>query len=84
MPKVFDSSTVTVPSLPTLSMASARTSPMAVSAAEMDATWAISVLPSTSLACLAMEATAAVTALSMPRLSDRSGWPRRPRCAAPR
>ena len=44
MPKVLDSSTVTVPSLPTLSMASASTSPMAVSAAEMEATWAISVL----------------------------------------
>ena len=43
MPKVLDSSTVTVPSLPTLSMASARTSPMAASAAEMEATWAISV-----------------------------------------
>ncbi len=67
MPKVFDSSTVTVPSLPTLSMASASTSPMAGSAAEMDATWAISVLPSTSLACSAIDATAASTALSMPR-----------------
>jgi len=41
MPKVFDSSTVTTPSLPTLSMASAMTSPMAGSGAEMDATWAI-------------------------------------------
>ena len=41
MPKVFDSSTVTVPSLPTLSMASAMTSPIEASAAEMVATWAI-------------------------------------------
>ena len=52
MPKVFDSSTVTTPSLPTLSMASAMTSPMAVSAAEMEATWAISDLSSISLAWL--------------------------------
>ena len=50
MPKVLDSSTVTTPSLPTLSMALAMTSPMAGSAAEMDATWAISALSSTSLA----------------------------------
>ena len=68
MPKVLDSSTVTVPSLPTLSMASASTSPMAASAAEFDATWAISVLPPTSVDCLAMFSTAALTALSMPRL----------------
>ena len=66
-PKVLDSSTVTVPSLPTLSMASARVSPIEVSAAEMEATCAISSLPPTSLACLAMSATAAATALSMPR-----------------
>ena len=68
MPKVFDSSTVTVPSLPTLSMASASTSPMAGSAAEIDATWAISVLPSISFDCSAIDATAAATAFSMPRL----------------
>src|SRR5438270_1301964 len=67
MPKVCDSSTVTTPSLPTLSMASAMTSPMAVSAAEMDATWAISDLSSTSLAWDLMLSTAAFTALSMPR-----------------
>ena len=54
MPKVFDSSTVTTPSLPTLSMASAMTSPMAGSAAEMEATWAISLLSSISLAWLLM------------------------------
>src|SRR5947209_104252 len=70
MPKVFDSSMVTTPSLPTLSMASASTSPMAGSAAEMDATWAISDLSSTSLACALMASTAAATALSMPFLSD--------------
>src|ERR1700733_14027107 len=69
MPKVFDSSTVTVPSLPTLSMASASTSPMAGAAAEIDATWAISVLPSTSLDCLARSSTAALTAFSIPRFS---------------
>ncbi len=63
MPKVFDSSTVTTPSLPTLSMASAMTSPMAGSAAEIDATWAISDLSSTSLACDAMDSTAAVDRL---------------------
>ena len=69
-PKVFDSSTVTVPSLPTLSMASARTSPIDASAAEIDATWAISVRESISLACFLMAPTAASTAFSMPRLSD--------------
>ena len=66
MPKVLDSSTVTVPSLPTRSMASASTSPMALSAAEMEATWAISVFESISFACLAMDSTAAVTARSIP------------------
>ena len=69
IPKVLDSSTVTVPSLPTLSMASASTSPMALSAAEMEATWAISVLPPTSLDCLAMLSTTAATAFSIPFLS---------------
>ena len=44
-------------------------SPTEVSAAEMEATWAISVLPSTSLACLARFSTAALTAFSMPRFS---------------
>ena len=69
IPKVLDSSTVTVPSLPTLSMASASTSPMALSAAEMEATWAISVLPPTSLDCLAMLSTTVATAFSMPFFS---------------
>jgi hypothetical protein len=41
-PKVFDSSTVMTPSLPTLSMASATISPISGSLlAEMAATWAI-------------------------------------------
>ena len=69
MPKVLDSSTVTTPSLPTLSMASAMTSPIDVSAAEMAATWAISDFSSISLARSAMEPTAAATAASMPRLT---------------
>ncbi len=69
IPKVFDSSTVTVPSLPTLSMASASTSPMALSAAEMEATCAISVLPPTSLDCFLMLSTAAWTPFSMPFFS---------------
>ena len=68
MPKVFDSSTVTTPSLPTLSRASAITSPIVVSAAEIEATWAISSLDSTSLACALISSTAAITACSMPRL----------------
>ncbi len=38
MPNVLDSSTVTTPSLPTLSMASAMTSPTAGSAADRPAT----------------------------------------------
>ena len=69
MPKVFDSSTVTTPSLPTLSMASAITAPTLGSAAEIDATWAISVLSSISLDWSAMASTAAATAFSMPRFS---------------
>jgi hypothetical protein len=69
MPNVFDSSTVTTPSLPTLSMASARPRRSPESAAEMRATWAISELSSISLACSAMASTAAATAFSMPRLS---------------
>ena len=69
-PKVLDSSTVTVPSLPTLSIASASTSPIEASAAEMAATWAISWRPSTSRDWAPIEATAAATAFSMPRFSD--------------
>src|SRR5438093_11261180 len=69
IPKVWDSSTVTTPSLPTLSMASEITSPIAWSAAEMAATWAISDLSSTSLAWPSIALTTAATALSMPFLS---------------
>ena len=68
VPNVFDSSTVTTPSLPTLSMASAMTSPIDGSAAEMVATLAMSVLSSTSLACDLIDSTAAATAFSMPFL----------------
>src|SRR5262245_15027567 len=68
MPKVFDSSTVMTPSLPTLSRASAIVSPIAVSAAEMLATWAISSLDSTSFDWCLIASTAASTAFSMPRL----------------
>ena len=52
MPKVFDSSTVMTPSLPTLSIASAMISPTVVSAAEMLAVLAICALVSTSFAAL--------------------------------
>ena len=68
MPKVLDSSTVTTPSLPTLSMASEMAWPISLSAAEMDATWAIWSLESTSTASSWILATAASTAASMPRL----------------
>ena len=68
---MFDSSTVTTPSLPTLSMASAISSPISMSLlAEMDATWAICSLDSTSLDSLPRLATAASTPASMPRLRD--------------
>ncbi len=50
MPKVWDSSTVMTPSLPTLSMASEIIPPISVSAAEMEATWAIWPLESVSRA----------------------------------
>src|SRR5687768_9161450 len=67
IPKVWDSSTVTTPSLPTFSRASAMVSPISGSAAEMAATWAISPLPSTSRACFWMASTVTATACSMPR-----------------
>ena len=63
MPKVFDSSTVMTPSLPTLSSASAIVSPIAGSAAEIEATWAISSLDSTSLASFLIDSTAALDGL---------------------
>src|SRR4051812_16750615 len=67
-PKVLLSSTVMTPSLPTLSMASAMSSPIWLSAAEMDAVAAICSLVSTSLAWLSSSAATASTAFSMPRL----------------
>src|ERR671931_1577232 len=69
MPNVWPSSTLTTPSLPTFSMASAMTSPISSSPAEMVATRAIWSLPEISLACLAMLSTTWSTAVSMPRLS---------------
>src|SRR3954452_16864757 len=71
MPNVWPSSTLTTPSLPTFSMASAITSPMSSSPAEMVATRAIWSLPEISLDCEAMFATTSSTAFSMPRLSAR-------------
>ena len=62
------SSTVMVPSLPTLSIASAMISPMVVSQlAETVATCVISSLSLTFLLILASSATTASTALLMPR-----------------
>src|ERR1700734_3282471 len=69
MPNVWPSSTLTTPSLPTLSMASAITSPISSSPAEIVATRAIWSLPDTSLDCEAMLPTTSSTAFSMPRLS---------------
>ena len=70
MPNVWPSSTLTTPSLPTFSMASAITSPISSSPAEMVATRAIWSLPSSSLDCEPMLSTTMSTAFSMPRLSD--------------
>src|SRR3954451_22093545 len=67
MPNVWPSSTFTTPSLPTLSIASAMTSPISSSAAEMAATRAIWSLPAISLDCSRMFSTTASTARSMPR-----------------
>ncbi len=68
MPKVWPSSTLTTPSLPTFSMASAITSPMARSRELMVATRAMSSLPATSLDWAAIWSTTRSTAASMPRL----------------
>ncbi len=65
---MLDSSTLTTPSLPTFSMASAMTSPTARSRAEMVATRAMSSLPEISLEAFLMASTASSTAASMPRL----------------
>src|SRR6266576_571552 len=69
-PKVLLSSTVMTPSLPTLSIASAIISPIAVSPAEMDAVEAICSLVSTSLETLDSSSLTRSTAASMPRLSE--------------
>ncbi len=69
MPNVLDSSTVTTPSLPTLSSASARTSPIVGSAAEIAATLEMSSREPTSLAWSLIASTATTTPFSMPRLS---------------
>src|ERR687893_547111 len=50
-PKVWPSSTFTTPSLPTLSIASAMTSPISRSRDEMEATRAMSSLPEISFDC---------------------------------
>ena len=68
-PNVWPSSTFTTPSLPTFSIASAMTSPISRSRAEMVATRAMSSLPETSFDCDLMSSTTAATARSMPRLS---------------
>ena len=67
--RVFASSTVIVPSLPTLSIASEMMLPISSSLlAESVATWAISSALFTFLESLAMASTTAAEALSMPRL----------------
>ncbi len=67
MPNVWLSSTVITPSLPTLSIASEIIAPISGSAAEIDATLAMSVLSSlTSFDCALIDSTAASTAASMP------------------
>ncbi len=63
------SSTVMTPSLPTFSMASATISPIAGSAAEMAATWAIFSRSLMGTDCSLMAATTASTASSMPFFS---------------
>ena len=70
IPKVWPSSTLTTPSLPTLSMASAMMLPISSSAAEMAATRAICSLPAMSFDCFSRRlSTTWSTAFSMPRRS---------------
>src|SRR5689334_16013900 len=67
--RLFASSTVMTPSLPTFCMASARKRPISVSPfAEIVATWAISSFAVIFLACDLRSSTIASTARSMPRL----------------
>ena len=67
-PKVWPSSTFTTPSLPTLSIESAITSPISRSRAEIVATRAMSSLPEISFDWLLRSSTTWSTAPSMPRL----------------
>ena len=69
MPNVWPSSTFTTPSLPTLSIASAITSPISSSAAEMAATRAIWSLPEISVETSLIRSTTWSTAFSTPRFS---------------
>ena len=65
--RLFPSSTVITPSLPTLSMASASNSPISMSLlAAMAATWAISFLPFTGIDISLSLAVMCSTAFSMP------------------
>ena len=64
----LDSSTVMTPSLPTFSMTSAMSSPISVSWAEREATWAICSLPDTGVETFWISSRTAATAISMPRL----------------
>ena len=67
-PKVWPSSTFTTPSLPTLSIASAITSPISRSREDTVATRAMSSLPEISLDCFFKASTTCSTADSIPRL----------------
>ena len=68
VPIVLDSSTVITPSLPTFSIASAMSSPISSSAAEIVATWAMDSFLSISLLCSFSASTAFSTAFRMPFL----------------
>src|SRR5664279_2396373 len=68
-PRLWPSSTVMTPSLPTLSITSAMISPTSGSAALMAATAAICARLSTGRDCFLISATTASTAASMPRLT---------------
>ena len=72
---MFDSSTVTTPSLPTLSMASAMISPMTESPAEIEAVAAICSLVSTGTAIFSSASVTAAEALSIPRFSEIGSAP---------
>ena len=82
VPKVWDSSTVMTPSLPTLSKASAISSPICSSREEMVATLAMSAVVSTEREFSWSRSTTASTALSMPRFNptgfDPEATARRP------